>query len=186
MLHQSTRAAYTATLPLSPQLRCAQTDSQLAFRRIATARAKGQHSRRLRVHHMIGAVDRAREKARLIFLSVGERRIQMAKRLRETKLLTGLAMATAALVSYPTTAPAQSPTPGRRFAPPGLRLAPGLRKAPGLRSGFVPPGRRPGFIPPGQRSGDFVPPGKRAGGDPLLPPGQREDPFLPPGRRDLF
>jgi hypothetical protein len=121
-----------------------------------------------------------------------EKGIDMAKRSTETKLLASLAMATAALLSYPTTAATQSLTPGRRFRiPPGRRWAPGLREtfvppgkrwAPGLRQ---PPGRREGFVPPGRRTEGFLPPGKRLRGE-FIPPGKRmrEEPFIPPGRRD--
>ena len=105
---------------------------------------------------------------------------------KERKLLTGLAMATAAFVSYPISGAAQLAAPGRRLGP-GRRLAPGLRTAPGLRNA-LPPGLRPGFVPPGRRAG-FVPPGKRTGGEPFVPPGRRNppgsrEPFIPPGRRD--
>jgi hypothetical protein len=87
-------------------------------------------------------------------------------------LLAGLAMATAALVSCPTTGATQPRVPGRRFTPPGRRLAPGL---------LVPPGRRANFVPPGQREGGFVPgrpPGQRTGQDPFIPSGHRGDPFF--------
>ena len=116
---------------------------------------------------------------------------------KERKLLSGLAMATAAFVSYPISGAAQLVTPGRRLAPggrlaPGLGTAPGLRNAspPGLRSVFVPPGRRQGFVPPGKRTGEdvFVPPGTRnppGSREPFIPPGRREDPLLDPLLRDL-
>jgi hypothetical protein len=99
----------------------------------------------------------------------------MAKRSRDKRLLAGLAMATAALVSHPVTSSAAPPVnPGHR---PGA-LPPGLRQAPGLR-GFLPPGRSPGALPPGRRppGGRILPPrppGQRQGGEPTLPPGHRD------------
>lgn len=113
----------------------------------------------------------------------------MAKRSTEKKLLTGLAMATAALVSCPTTGATQPRTPGRRlFMPPGRGLAPGLLVPPGRRQTFVPPGQRvEGFVPgrpPGGRTGRFIPPGLRDAGDPFIPPGHRTDPFFDPGLRE--
>ncbi len=113
----------------------------------------------------------------------------MARRSRETKLIASLAMATAALISYPTTSAAQPRVPGRRFTPPGKRLAPGLLAPPGRRETFVPPGRRTeGFIPgrpPGRRTGIFIPPGRRTGGEPFIPPGHRDDPIFDPVLREL-
>ena len=113
----------------------------------------------------------------------------MAKRSRDKKLLTGLAMATAALISYPTTAATQPRVPGRRFTPPGRRLAPGLLAPPGRRETFVPPGQRTeGFIPgrpPGRRTDLFLPPGKRKGEEPFIPPGHRDDPIFDPVLRAL-
>ena len=99
----------------------------------------------------------------------------MARKRKETKLLTGLAMATAALVSSPINADAQAtsvPARRERPIPPGLRaLPPGLRHRtlpPGLRArDTLPLGLQPRVLPPGIRPG-AQPPGKRTGGDPFF------------------